>query len=270
MISLKSARSKRENGPRDLGRSEIRSLLKRSGPRNACTFTQAVVCYLDFLSEYYYLLGYTDETERLSQVQSTLVDCWKFAPYIRRVSDLERFLCILLEKKPFNPAHEFAPPHENLAQLNHSQRYLLVARTYQNWTYKALHLSTRIKRHEIPSSLTDLKCALIGFDRVPLKTSQQILLYLVNDLLEGELKTREVRTIEKELTEQPLLRQFKADWLLYRCELAELKQRAFFDPATVYSFKQRLTEALQQIPVKQPNFRDNLINQFSFNRLPSI
>jgi len=270
MISVRRAKLKGGPGSQDLSRGEIRSLLRKGGSRNPCAFTQASVCYLDFLSEYYYLLGYVDETDRLLQIEATLIDCWKYAPYIKRVSDFERFLGVLLEKKRCNPGHEFESLHERLATLNHTQRFLLVARTYQNWTYRGLHLATRIKRYEITSALTELKCVLTGFDKRSLKTSQQILLYRINDLLEGELKIKESRTIEKELREQPLFRKFKADWLAYRCELEELKQSATFESPVVNAFKKRLTASFEEVPVNQPNFRDNLINQFSFTRIPSV
>ena len=130
-------------------------------------------------------------------------------------------------------------------------------------------MATRIKKHEITSALTELKCILTGFEQQPLKTSQKILLLRVNDLLEGKLKPRESMTIEKELIEQPLIRQFKADWLSYRCELAEFKQQAFFEQSVIDSFKERLIEIFQTVPINQPNFRDNLINQFSFTRIPT-
>lgn len=269
MISIKSVTSNRDLPHHGLSRGSIRSLLKKGGSQNACAFTQAAICYLDFLSEYFYLIGYSDEGERLNIIESTLLDCWKYAPYIRRVSDFERLLGVLLEKRssPLSMVFEF--PHDKLGQLNHTQRFLLVARTLQNWSYRGMHLATRIKKHEITGALTELKCTLIGFEQQPLKTSQKILLLRVNDLLEGKLKPRESMTIEKELIEQPLIRQFKADWLSYRCELAEFKQQAFFEQSVIDSFKERLIEIFQTVPINQPNFRDNLINQFSFSRIPN-
>ncbi len=268
MISTKNAAASLDSPSNGLSRGNIRSLLKKGGSQNAFAFTQAAMCYLDFLSEYFYLIGYSDEDERLAQIQSTLLDCWKYAPYLRRVSDFERFLGVLLEKRDPNLSLNFDSPHEKLGQLGHTQRFLLVARTFQNWSYRALHLSTRIKKYEITSSLTELKCALTGFDSRSLKTSQQILLFRVNDLLEGELKSRESMTIEKELVEQPMFKKFKTDWLAYRCELAELKQQSIFEQPVISAFKERLVENFQRVPINQPNFRDNLINQFSFTRIP--
>ncbi len=99
-------------------------------------FTQAAICYLDFLSEYHYLIGYSDEEERLNAIESTLLECWKYAPYIRRVSDFERFLGVLLEKRSSHLSTAFKTPHEKLGQLNHTQRFLLVARTFHNWPYR--------------------------------------------------------------------------------------------------------------------------------------
>ncbi len=253
-----------------LSRSKVRSLLKKSGASNACAFTQATACYLEFLSKYCYLLGYTDENERLSQIRATLLKCWRYAPYIRRVSDFERALEIRLQAKSASPFLDFPSPHQKLASLTSMQRFLLVARSFQNWSYKSLHLSTRIKKHELSSALTDLKCALIGFDHDGFKTSQQVLLLRVNDLLEGELNGNEYRTIESELAGQSQIRDFKARWLSYRCELAELKQQMTLSESTIDAFKVQLTEDLRTIPIKQPKLSDTLINQFSFSRMPEV
>ncbi len=251
-------------------RNAIRALLRKSGSNKACAFSQASACYFDFLSEYFYLLGYTDQSDRLAQIRATLVNCWRYSPYIRRVSDFERSLDIQLEARSANkPAHGLGAPHTRVNRLTHQQRFLLVARGFNNWSYRALHLATRIKKHEISSALTEVKCELVNFDPKGFKTSQHVLLLRVNDLLEGELKMREYRTIENELLHHPEIKAFKVEWLSYRCELAELRQQMTLSPETQDAFKAQLREDLQAIPITQPKLRDTLINQFSFTGIPT-
>ena len=254
----------------DLGRNKVRSLLRKSGDRNPCAFTQAAACYIEFLSEYYYLLGFTTVDARLEEIRLTLLRCWQFAPYIRRVSDFERFLQIQLERSTHIPSLNLPEKsYHTINELDHAQRFLLVARNYQGWSYRALHLATRIKRNEITHALTKLKCVLTGFDPEKLSVSEWELLLQVNDLIEGELRTREIRAIEKAIAKRPLILKFKADWLQFRCGLAEIKEQMLIGPEQIDEFKESLTENLDSIPVKQPKLRDALINQISFTRIPS-
>ena len=255
----------------DLGRNKVRSLLKKSGDRNSCAFTQAAACYIEFLSEYFYLLGFTTVDARLEEIRLTLIRCWQYTPYIRRVSDFERFLQIQLERSTHVPSFDLSENiYHTINDLDHGQRFLLVARNYQDWSYRALHLATRIKKNEITHALTKLKCVLTGFDPEKLSDSEWELLLQVNDLIEGELKTHEIRAIEKAIAKRPLILKFKADWLQFRCGLAEIKELMLIGPERIDEFKKSLTEDLDSIPVKQPKLRDALINQISFTRIPSV
>lgn len=254
----------------DLGRDKVRSLLRKSGDRNPCAFTQAASCYIEFLSEHFYLLGFTNVDARLEEIRLTLLRCWQYAPYIRRVSDFERFLQIQLERSTHVPSLDLPEKsYHAINDLDHTQRFLLVARNYQGWSYRALHLATRIKRSEITHALTKLKCVLTGFDYEKLSDSKCELLLQVNDLIEGELKTHEIRAIEKAIVKHPRILKFKADWLQFRCGLAEIKGQMLIGPERIDKFKESLTEDLDSIPVKQPKLRDALINQISFTRIPS-
>jgi len=254
----------------DLCRNQVRSLLRKSGERNPCAFTQAAACYTEFLSEYFYLLGFTSVEARLEQIRATYLRCWKYTPYIRRVSDFERFLQTQLERLPTVPSLKLPEEtYHRINDLDHTQRFLLVARNYQNWSYRALHLATRIKKSEITHALTKLKCVLTGFQTEKLTDSEWSLLLQVNDLIEGELKTREIRAIEKAIAKRPLLLKFKADWLQFRCGLAEIRDQMLISPEEATQFKESLSEDLRSIPVMHPKLSDALINQISFTRIPS-
>jgi hypothetical protein len=269
MTFLKSTASNSAASPISLNRSKIRSLFRKGGAGNASAFVQATSYYLDLISEYFYLLGYTEPSGRLSEIEATLFECWRYAPYIRRVSDFERFLEIQLEKRNKDRFLDMPEPHAHLNHLHHQQRFLLVARVYQGWTYRSLHLATRIKKPDLGQALSDLKCLVTGFKPQLLKTQEQVLVIRLSQLMEGELKTRNARALEKDLAKHFHVLQFKALWLGYRCELAELKVKMSIDPEQLEKFKNSLNDKLKSLPVERPKFRESVLNQISFMRVHS-
>lgn len=269
MTFLKGRSSHSHSSPILQDRSKIRQLLRKGGSGNTAAFAQATAYYLDFLSEYFYLLGYIDPRDRLFEIRSTLLECWRYAPYIKRVSDLERFLEVELEKRSQECFIDLPNPHHRLGQLNHLQRFLLVARVFQDWSYRYLLLATRIKKHDIGKVLSDLKCELIGFKQQLLKTHEQVLIIRLSECLEGGLKTREAREVEKAVAERFHVLDFKAQWLAYRCELADLKAQMAIDHERIDQFKSELTEELKDLPLDPPKLKESLLNQISFMRLPS-
>lgn len=269
MTFLKGTISSHNSSPISLNRSKIRNCLRKAGLGNAFAFTQATAYYLDFLSEYFYLLGYIDPRDRLFEMRVTLFECWRYAPYIRRVSDFERFLEIQLEKRSSDRSLDLPEPHNHLNELNHQQRFLLVGRVFQDWTYRSLHLATRIKKPELALALSDLKCSVIGFKPQMLKTQEQALIIRLSELMEGELKSSDARAIEKDIAKHFQVLQFKAEWLSYRCELADLKAQMNMDATQLEIFSNKLHDGLKELPIERPKFRDSLLNQISFMRMPS-
>ncbi len=269
MTFLKGSPSHSHTSPITQDRSKIRHLLRKGGSGNAAAFVQATAYYLDFLSEYFYLIGRSDPNERLTETRKLLLDCWRYAPYIKRVSDLERFLEVQLQKRSEGGSSDFSEPHEKLNGLNHRQRFLLVGRTFQDWTYRSLHLATRVKTHELGKALADLKCHLTGLKPQLLKTHEQALVIRLSECLEGELRTKDAREVEKAIAERFHVLDFKAQWLAYRCELADLKAQIALDPLTVERFKDELRDELKDLPLDRPKLKESLLNQISFLRLPS-
>jgi len=267
MTFLKGASSHQSPSPISLNRSKIRRLLRKARVGNAFAFTQAASYYFDFISEYFFLLGYVDGRGRLFEIRLTLLECWRYAPYIRRVSDFERFLEIQLEKRSGDRSLDLPEPHSQLNGLNHQQRFLLVARVYQSWTYRSIQLATRVKKTDLARALSDLKCLVTGFKPQLLKTQEQVLIIRLSELMEGELKTKDSRAIEKDVANHYHVLQFKADWLGYRCELAELKAQMQIDPEQIDSFKNSLNGKLKEMPVERPKLRESLLNQISFMRI---
>ena len=250
-------------------RTQIRQLIKKAANGNLTAFVQASSLYLDLFSEYLYLLGYTNSVDRLYETQKLLAETWRYIPYTRRVSDFERFIQIQLERRKETSSLDLPAPHENLSKLSHKERFLLVSRAFESWDIKALHLSLRVKKTEVSRDLMLLKSRLIGFRNSMLKQHQQAQVQQLSDLLEGELSSKAARNIEKEIAHNFHVLRFKAEWLAYRCELVELRQEMIFSPEEKSELKERLTVHLKKAPTEQPKLSDNIINQFSFVRLPS-
>ena len=89
-----------------------------------------------------YLLGFTTVDARLEEIRLTLLRCWQYAPYIRRVSDFGRF-CKYSSTIDSRSIARFAEKsYHAINDLDHTQSgFLLVARIYQGWSYRALHLA---------------------------------------------------------------------------------------------------------------------------------
>ena len=102
-----------------------------------------------------------------------------------------------------------------------------------------------------------------------LKTHEQALVIRLSECLEGELRTKDAREVEKAIAERFHVLDFKAQWLAYRCELADLKAQIALDPLTVERFKDELRDELKDLPLDRPKLKESLLNQISFLRLPS-
>ena len=252
-----------------LERSQLRQLIKKAAHGNLTAFTQLSSQYADLLSEYFYLLGYSNPVDRLFEIQKLLADAWRYASYVRRVSDFERLLQILLEKRNALSPLNLGEPHECLGQLSHLERFLLVARTFEAWSYKSIRLSLRKKKSEVSTDLMQLKAKLIGFRISMLQTQQQIQVLRLSELLEGQVNAKKLRGIENEIAGNYHVLHYKADWLAYRCELVELRQEMLLSSEEKNELKERLSVHLKQAPTERPKLSDSIINQFSFVRLPA-
>ncbi len=250
-------------------RNKIRGLLRKASHGNVYAFTQASSFYFEILSEYFYLLGFTDPRDRLFEVRNLLAECWKYLPYTKRVSDFERFLQVHLEKRDADCCLDLAEPHQRLGKIDHKIRFLLVTRIFGHWSYKSLQLALRCKKRELSATLMTLKSELVGFKPQMLKTHEQLQILRLSDLLEGELSAKSALKLEQEIARQFHVLQFKADWLAYRCELVELQQKMKLSEEETALLKKSINEQLKEEPMEHPKLSDNIINQFSFVRLPS-
>ena len=268
MTLLKRKSVRRAPCSLSIERPKIRSLLKKGSRGNVYAYLQAVSYYTNFISEYLFLCGMAESKPRLQRAQQLLADCWGYLPYTRRVSDFERFLLVQLERVESPAPLELDDPHSALNSLSHPERFLLAARVFEGWTFKSVKLALRCSKSEVSTELMRLKCKLTGFRTHMLKTGELFQVLRVSDLLEGQYSDSAARKVEQELSAQYHAHQFKADWLAYRCELADLRLSMTFDSDQSAALIESVASVIKLQPMKQPSFSEALINQFSFVRLP--
>lgn len=251
-------------------RSQIRSLFRKASQGNVHAYVQATASYTNLIAEYLFLCGLTQKTELVFELKQILTDCWRYLPYTRRVSDFERFLQVRLERIEVRSNSSFPAPHEALSKLSHQGRFLLVARVLNDWSIKSIRLALRSSKKEISESLMQLRCKLTGINSKKLSPSEKAQVLRVSELLEGEYSDKICRKIERELSEQYHALQFKADWLSYRCELADLRLEMGLTTEERTELAESVTEQIRQQPMEKPRLYDSLVNQISFVRLPLL
>ncbi len=248
----------------------IRSLLRKAARGNVHAYTQSTSTYANFVSEYLYLAGLTDKTERLFELKNVLADCWRYLPYTRRVSDFERFLLVRLERYQGKAHVNFDAPHQALNRLSHEGRFLLAARFLSNWSHKSIRLALRIKKQELGESIFKLRCLLANVETEKLTWVERAQVMRISELLEGGYSNKDCRKIEKELSSQYHALQFKADWLSYRCELANLTSEMTLSEDELAELNLSMIELIKAQPMEKPRLYDSLVNQISFVRLPLL
>ena len=269
MTILKTKRSRPESTERRRQRNAIRALLKRAVRGNAHAFAQAASHYTDLISEYLYLCGYSCPQTRLFHIQQILTHCWKYLPYVRRVSDFERFLMVQLENYDKTSSPLLYGPHAYLNELNHMQRFLLVARIFEKWSLKSLRLALRCGSKDLSKALMALKCQLVDFKWSRLKEDEQLQVFRVSEQLEGNLSPRALRKVSSEISRYFHAQTFKADWLEYHCLLTELRFGMQLEAQEQDELRERLIDLIRQQPMERPRLSDYLINQIAFVRIPS-
>ena len=100
--------------------------------------------YLNEVCEFLATSGYHDPDRIRHYAREVFHNLWLRIAYMRRVSDVERQLFIILQEIPVSVGPFKPGLIQQLIQLNAAQRFLIVARDLENWSSKNLSLSTRI------------------------------------------------------------------------------------------------------------------------------
>ena len=245
-------------------RGDLRRQLHQAAHGNTDAFQAVANHYLDLITEYLVVSGYHEPDRIRSYARDVFHNLWLRIAYTRRVSDFERQLFIFLKQIPVNVAPFQDVLIQKLVMLNSMQRFLVVARDLEIWTSRNLGLATRISKAELSKSLFEAWKILVGFQRDGVDFATCACMEKVVDNMECTLDQLEQQKLCKKVKKNPTVAAFKADCLLLRCELVELRQNSRWDDSLKTEFFAELKEDMALITPLKPELSERLKNQLSF------
>ena len=248
-------------------RGDLRKQLHQAARGNRQALQAVADHYLNFITEYMVVTGYHEEDRIRSYTREIFHKLWLRIAYTRRVSDFERQLFIFLKQIPLNVAPFQNLLTQKLVMLNSLQRFLIVGRDLENWTSKNLSLATRVPKYELNSPFYDAWKILVGFKSNALDFNTNECMEKVVENMEGALDHSEQKRLCRKVKENATASAFKADCLMMRCELVELRQNARWEKAARAGFFSELIEDITQITPLTPVLSERLKNHLSFQCL---
>jgi len=251
-----------------VSRNQLRTYIRRASKGEIQAFQPIVDHYFDLVSEFLRISGYHTESEMHTLSSRIFENLWIRIVFSRRVSDVERKLFLFLKQIPVKVGPFQDILTQRLLQLSSQQRFILVARDMENWSFKQLSLATRTKKVDLRQQLFRIWSVITEFtDRNWSPGTLECLQQVVANL-EGQLDTRKQSHLCQRLKADPEAGQFKTACLLQRVELVEMRQTARWQDEDKAAYIRQLIDALQAIKPLRPHFLDRLLNGVRFNHFP--
>lgn len=245
----------------------MRALLKRGARGDTEAYLGLAGLYFDLVSEHLYLCN-VDRAEALQQTESILIDGWRQLPFLKRLSDWERFLARNLMAIRVNRlSANNGPRPQELVELEADAKFALIAFDLESWSYPWLSLALRVQPQDLRKILLEARCKLLNIDLSATPDSIQRCLSLVSADLDGQLKTSQKRRLLEKLCSCEETKNFKSRWLDYRCRLIELRQQIRLQTEDRDRFLHDLGEALIADEMLRPSITARVRNLFSFRDL---
>lgn len=230
----------------------MRALLKRASRGETDAYLGLADVYFNLVTEYLYLCN-LDEGETIQKAELLLREGWMRLPYLKRLSDWERFLArSLMAVEPKRPVPVEDNSRKRLVELDPHAKFALVAFELENWGYKWLTRALRLEPRELARLLFRTRCQLIG--RKPDQSGRKLRLFLeqVSVDLDGQLPPRQRRNFLRKLCSCDEAKAFKSQWLDYRCQLIEVRQQVRLQPETRDSVLVRIAASLSLEEMLRP------------------
>lgn len=248
-------------------RAPVRALLRRGACGEIEPYVTLAGLYFDIVSEHLYLCN-LDRPEALKAAEILLRDGWKQLPFLKRLSDWERFLaCSLMSVETSSVYSGEGPRPQALLDLESRAKFALIAFDLEDWSYRWLSLALRIHPMELRRILFEARCQLLNID---LKTTPKRLrrsLELVSADLDGQLGAHQRKSVLSQLCTCEKTKDFKSRWLDYRCELIELRQQIRLQPEERETFLKTLAHNVAFEKMSRPSVAARIRNFFSFKDL---
>ncbi len=249
-------------------RNRIQSNLHKAARGNHKSFCIVADQYLNFITEYLVVAGYHEEERIRHYCGEIYHNLWLRIAYLRRVSDFESQLFVLLKTIPVNVAPFQDLLTQKLIMLNSLQRFLVVGRDLENWSAKNLSLSSRRTKQELKKPLFDAWIIMTGFRRDTIEFATNECMEKVVEHMKGILEQSEHRRLCKKVKQNAIASEFKAECLQLRCELVELRQNARWTDDYKREFLNDLIEDISAIEPLKAELTEKLKNQTSFQYVP--
>ena len=248
----------------------LRRKMRLAGQGDQKAFLPLLEHYLDLVCEYLYLSGYTGKQELLGETSEVFLAAWECLPFTLRLSDFERILALRLTNTPTISAAPSNPLEKRLFQLKSDARFILVSYEMEGWHPFWVSLALREPKSDFSDALIGLRCRLcdMNFDLLNPR-ARQCLRYVAYDLDFGITIKRRAALCE-EVQKLGAIKNFKGEWLAFRCELIELRQQIRLSPKDRKEFLGEQENRLLNRDRLRPQLVQRLCNHLSFDHLPDF
>ncbi len=207
-------------------RSEIRRTLRLASRGSTAAFRRLAEPYVDLVTEAVTLANAGTVQSITNRSQGVFHGMWREIGVMRRVSDVECFLAMAIQRIESLGEGTGLGSHllGRLMGLEAPDRTLVVLRDMEGWELKRVSRALRIDPKDIDYRICRARCALVGFGQPTDREEAQRILEISRRITEGNCCRH---CIPKENGTR--LREFRDSWMEARTELIELRQDMRFD-----------------------------------------
>lgn len=254
--------------PRRTRRRPIRMLLHRAATGDTDAYAELTGAYFDLIIEYVSLCNIGQE-ETIRRTEILLCEGWQRLPYLKRLSDWERFLTTALLAIPNEKISSSTKYPQELLRLAPQQKFALIASGFENWSHPWLALALRVEPRELRQILLETRCRLLQINRdsLPKKTRQNLVLISAN--FDEQLTAAQQQNALQIVSDCEVTRTFKSSWLALFCKLIEIRQQIRLPEEERNEFLQRVCRGLRHEKMLRPSLASRIRNLISFDDLPA-
>lgn len=247
----------------------MRALLRQAARGDRQAYVALAAEYFDLISEHLYLCNF-DRADSLQKAESLLRDAWRHLPYLKRLSDWERFLAArLMEVEVGSTYSREGRRPQALVELESEAKFALIAFDLEKWSYHWLSLALRVPPVELRETLFKARCKLLNLDLSTASRKTRRCLERISADLDGQLTDLQRRQVLQNVCSDEAAKNFKSHWLDYRCHLIEMRQQIRFETHERDAFLESVVKDLSLEGMLRPSILTRLRNLFSFQQLPS-
>jgi len=235
-------------------RAPARLLLRRAAHGDKEAFLGLSEAYFNLVSEHLYLCN-LDREDALTRAENIFREGWVRLPYMKRLADWERFLARSLVAVPVDAQRstEGRRPRA-LVDLDAPTKFALTAFDLENWSYHWLARALESDERELAALLFDARCSLLSFETGSFPRKKRAFLQQVSLDLDGQVTPRQRQQILRKLCCSAEAKDFKSQWLDYRCHLIEMRQQVRLQPAERENFLRNVGARLSPTDMLRPPF----------------